>query len=68
MTKNVIITGANRGIGKALVRKFADNKCNIWACARKKSEEFEKDLQEMADDNGIWIKPVSYTHLRAHET
>lgn len=33
--KNVIITGAAGGIGKATVKVFAENGANIWAFARK---------------------------------
>ena len=39
--KNAIITGSNRGIGKSVLEKFAENGCNIWACARKKNIEFD---------------------------
>lgn len=33
--ENIIITGANRGIGKELVKVFAEAGANIWACMRK---------------------------------
>ena len=39
---NVIITGSNRGIGRAVLEKFAVNKWNIWAHARVKNTEFGK--------------------------
>ena len=39
--KNAIITGANRGIGLATVKKFAQEGCNVWACARTQNDEFE---------------------------
>ena len=29
--ENIIITGANRGIGKELVKVFAEAGANIWA-------------------------------------
>ncbi|MEG1186175.1 MAG: SDR family NAD(P)-dependent oxidoreductase, partial [Eubacterium sp.] len=32
--KNIIITGSNRGIGRAMVEVFAENGANIWAHAR----------------------------------
>lgn len=60
MEKNIIITGANRGIGKATVEKFASKKCNIWACARKKDENFENYLEELSYKNNIWIKPIYF--------
>lgn len=54
--KNVLITGANRGVGKALVEKFASKKCNIIACIRTGNEEFEKYACELADANDVEIK------------
>lgn len=57
---NVIVTGANRGIGKAIVQLFAENNYNIWACARTKSEEFEHWLIELANENHVQIKPVYF--------
>ena len=60
MNKNVIITGANRGIGKTMVEVFCANGCNVWACARKKNEEFEKFLANTALKYGVWAKPVYF--------
>ena len=57
---NVIITGSNRGIGKAMVEAFASTGANIWACARKTNPEFESWLKETAENNHIWIKPVYF--------
>lgn len=60
MNMNVIITGANRGIGKALVEVFCANGCNVWACARKKNDEFEEFLAKISLQYGIWAKPVYF--------
>ena len=57
---NVIITGANRGIGKALLNSFAKTGYNIWACARKCTPEFESMLEDLSAANGVWIKPVYF--------
>lgn len=57
---NAIITGSNRGIGKAMVDVFAEAGYNIWACARKATPEYEAWLNETASRNGIWIKPVYF--------
>lgn len=57
---NIIITGSNRGIGKAMVEAFAESGANIWACARKANPEFEAWLSEKAEANGVWIKPVYF--------
>lgn len=60
---NVIITGANRGIGKAVLKKFAVNGWNIWAHGRTRNKEFENYISRIASENHIWIKPV-YFELR----
>lgn len=60
MSANVIITGSNRGIGKAMVETFAASGANIWACARKATPEFESWLKITAEANGVWIKPVYF--------
>ena len=57
---NVIITGSNRGIGKAFVEAFAYSGANVWACARKATPEFEAWLKETAMQADVWIKPVYF--------
>ena len=57
---NVIITGSNRGIGKAFVETFAKAGYNIWACARKNNADFETWIQKLSERNNIWIKPVYF--------
>ncbi|MCR5702205.1 MAG: SDR family oxidoreductase [Lachnospiraceae bacterium] len=58
--KNVIVTGANRGIGKELVTNFAKNGANVWACAREKNEEFENFIEATAKEFGGNITPVYF--------
>ena len=58
--KNVLITGTNRGIGFALLKKFAREGYNIWAHARKQTPEFEKEITQIAEENNVWIKPVYF--------
>lgn len=65
--KNAIVTGANRGIGKAIVESFAENGANVWACARTKNEEFEQEMQKLADKTKVWIKPVYFELSRDDE-
>lgn len=57
---NVIITGSNRGIGKAMVEAFAAVGANIWACARRSTPEQETWLKKTAGKAGVWIKPVYF--------
>lgn len=58
--KNVIITGSNRGIGKAFVEAFASAGYNIWACARTPNTDFESWLKQLSEKYGIWTKPVYF--------
>lgn len=60
MNNNVIITGSNRGIGKAMVEAFAASGANVWACARKATPEFEALLRGISEQSGVWIKPVYF--------
>lgn len=57
---NVIITGANRGIGKTMVEIFAANSHNVWACARKQTPDFEAQLQDLTSQHNVWVKPVYF--------
>jgi len=58
--KNAIITGAKRGIGRATVEAFARYGANIWACARRQDDDFEKDMQTVAEKNGVKIWPIYF--------
>ena len=58
MNNNIIITGASRGIGKAIVEAFAKNKDNVWACVREESEDLLRDLRILARENNVWIKTI----------
>lgn len=58
--KNAIVTGCARGIGKSIVEIFAQHGASIWACARKKTEEFEQTLQLLSERYKVEIKPVYF--------
>ncbi len=58
--KNVLLTGARRGIGHVILELFASNGANIWACARTPDDDFEKDIKALAEKNGVWIEPVYF--------
>lgn len=60
MKKTAIITGASRGIGAQLVKSFAKNGYDIWACARKKKSDFEQSMSEIAMKYGVIIKPIYF--------
>jgi 3-oxoacyl-[acyl-carrier protein] reductase len=58
--KNAIVTGCAKGIGKSIVEIFAQNGANIWACARKKNEEFEERLQLLSIKYNVEINAVYF--------
>ncbi|MDR0391881.1 MAG: SDR family oxidoreductase [Planctomycetaceae bacterium] len=58
--KNAIVTGCNRGIGKAIIEVFAENGANIWACVRKPTDEFDLFTDELAKKHNVNIKPVYF--------
>lgn len=58
--KNAIVTGARRGIGKAVTALFAESGANVWACARTPDPVFEEELQELSERCGVWVKPVYF--------
>ncbi len=65
--KNAIITGSNRGIGKSILEKFAENGCNIWACARKKNIEFENFINKISKKYNVFIKPIYFDLTNSEE-
>lgn len=58
--KNVIITGTNRGIGKAMLIEFAKNGANIWAHARKETQEFVELISQISKDYNAEIRPIYF--------
>ena len=58
--KNAVVTGANRGIGRATVERFAEAGANIWACARKPSDEFESDMKQIGEKHNVRVRPVYF--------
>ena len=58
--KIALITGANRGIGLSVLKRFSENGADIIACARSKSEEFEKKISEISKEFKNKITPVYF--------
>lgn len=65
--KNAIISGANRGLGKAFVESLAEEGCNIWAITRKPSDEFSDYILDVAERNNVSIIPI-YADLSCEES
>lgn len=58
--KTAIITGCNRGIGKAILEAFAANGATIFACTRKESDEFTGLINELSEKYSVTIIPVYF--------
>lgn len=58
--KTAVVTGCLQGIGRSVMRLFAENEVNIIACAYQQTEEFEGYIAELAQKNGVIIKAVYF--------
>ena len=59
----VLVSGASSGIGAAVCRLLVEQQFRVVAAARNRDR-----LEQLAAQLGDALYPVSYTHLRAHET
>lgn len=58
--KTAVITGSNRGIGRATLEAFAKNGADVFAHARVPKEEFEKMCEQLTLDYGVKIYPIYF--------
>lgn len=56
--KTAVVTGCNRGIGKAILTRFAENGANVFAVVRKENQEFSAYCKELEEKNKIKIYEV----------
>ena len=56
--KNVIITGCNKGIGKATLEDFAKNGANIFACVRNITNDFKIFITKLKKKYKINIEVI----------
>ena len=56
--KNVIITGARRGIGRATLELLAMNHANCWCIMRRADEEILNTLETLSEEYGVWLRAV----------
>ena len=57
-SKNVVVTGCNKGIGKSILEDFAKNGANIYACVRTISKEFVSFTKDLEKNYKIQIKVI----------
>ena len=58
--KNIVVTGTARGMGKTMVELFALNGANVFAHARKETEEHKYFCDTIAKENGVQVIPVYF--------
>lgn len=58
--KTALITGTNRGIGRACVQEFVAEGANVIAHARSDSAEFRAWCSELAEKGGVSVTPVFF--------
>lgn len=57
--KNIVVTGANRGIGLAIVERCAQNGANVWACMRSEPDvEVQGLVRRLEIEHHVWIQMV----------
>jgi 3-oxoacyl-[acyl-carrier protein] reductase len=65
--KTAVITGCNRGIGKAVLETFAGNGADIFACIRKESDGFSDVTAELSEKTGVSISPVYFDFTESEQ-
>ncbi len=58
--KNAMVTGCNRGIGKAVLEKFAFNGANVFAHSRRQTDEFESFCRDLENKHNVEIIPIYF--------
>ena len=64
---NAIVTGARRGIGRAVVKKFIENGINVWATTSRMDDSFIEDMKrlesEVSDSQSLGSESVASSKL-----
>jgi len=58
--KTALITGCNRGIGKAMAEKFASEGANLICAIRKETPEFKAETDVWAEKYGVTVSFVYF--------
>ena len=65
--KCAVLTGCNRGIGKTILKEFACNGANIWACTRNYDKKFQDFILNLSKDNNVKIWPIYFDLLNEEQ-
>ncbi len=65
--KLAVITGCNRGIGQAIVLRFAEEGAEIFACVRKPGAAFASLVDQLAAEKGARITPFYFDFRNSEE-
>ena len=55
--KNVMVTGTARGMGKEMIRVFAENGANVLAFARSETDEHKKYCEDLSNEFNVKVVP-----------
>ena len=58
--KTAVVTGCNRGIGKSILEKFAENGATCIACVRKPNAQFADYCKSLSKKNSVRIDVISF--------
>ena len=61
--KTAVITGCNRGIGKAILERTAGSGANVFAVVRKETDEFAEYCAALSAEHSVEIQIVCATIL-----
>lgn len=65
--QTAFITGANRGVGKAILEEFAKNGLNVIAHARKRTDEFIAYVENIKNKYKIDVYPIFFELTNSDE-
>lgn len=58
--KTAVITGANRGIGRAVLDSFMAQGANVFACVRQEKTEMMEACKKFSETSVGWAKPLFF--------
>ena len=56
--KTAVVTGCNRGIGKAILTRFAENGADVYAVIRNENTAFSEYALQLEQANHVFIRPL----------